>query len=396
MKILQDKPSVTALILPKFRFIQSMTWGLIGVCFITLSACQSQSSNSDETNPETVEDSIEEQVILENATVDQVNSEGKTLWKLDVKKVVYDKNSKAANLEQVKGELYQNGEAFFEIEANQGKIINDGEKVKLQGEVVATDKRNDTVFRSEQINWLPEDNLIVMPASIEGKNPQFNGSADEGKYHTKKQELELTGNVKGTSNDPALELTGEQIKWLISDKLVQSNRNLKIKHYQAGSETVKEQVTANSGKLDLAQNIISLTDNVKFESIDPAVEVTSNDMNWDIQKQLVRSNQPFKLVHLEDNITLTGNQGDINLETKIAQVNGNVEAVNQANQAKLAANRLRWNLPTQNMEAQGNVVYEQRKPSINSRGEQATGNLQTENITVQGKQGEQVTTEFIP
>jgi len=395
--LLDNTGSLSALIFPWLGFKKSIVWGLIGVCLWMLSACNSQQDLSDEKKPqESDEQSIEKQVILENATLEQVDSKGQRLWQLDVKEVVYRQDQQVAELEQVKGQLYQDGEAFLELEANQGKIINDGEKVKLQGEIIATDKRNDTVFRSDKIQWFPEENLIVMPESIKAKNSRFTGSADEARYHTKKQDLTLTGNVKGTSQDPALELTGEQMKWLIAEDLVQSNRRLQLKHYQPGTETVKERVTANSGKLNLAQNLVSLTDNVNLESVDPALRVTSNAMTWYIQKQLVRSNQSLKLVQLEDEITLTGNQGELDLETEIAQFEGNIQAVSQPNQATLAANRLSWNLSSHDMEAQGNVAYQQSEPPINTRGEQATGNLQQETITVQGKAGEKVTTEFRP
>lgn len=397
MKILLDRNSFLAPILPRLLGYKAITGVLIGGFLLTATACN---RNNQPTSPPSEEDAeeqvIEERLILDNATLNQVDEEGNNLWQLEVNRVVYREDNQNAELETVRGEFYQDGEVFLEIEANQGKIINDGEQVNLEGEVVARDPRNDAVLKSENIQWLPAENLLIIPEAMTGDHPRFNAAAEEGKYYTDRQELELTGKVKGTSEDPPLKLEGEQLNWLVAEELVKSNQPLQVERYDPETEEISDRVTANSGNVNLAQNRVSLKDNVEFNATDPPLEAKSNAVTWNLERNLVSSTQPLELFHREDQMRLSGNQGEIDLDTEIAEFEGNVRGISQANQAKLSANRLTWNLPTEEMEAQGSVVYEQSDPPVTSRGEQASGNLSKENISVQGIQGEQVRTEFVP
>lgn len=397
MKILLDHNSLSTLILPRLLGQNAITGVLIGVFLLTATACN---RNNQPTSPPSEEDAeeqvIEERLILDNATLNQVDEEGNKIWQLQVNRVVYREDDQNAELETVKGEFYQDGEVFLEIEAKQGKIVNNGEQVNLEGDVVATDPRNEAVLKSEIIQWLPEENLLIIPEAMTGDHPRFNAEADEGKYYTDRQELKLTGNVKGTSEDPPLNLEGEQFNWQVAEDIVTSQKPLQVEQYDPETEEISDRVTANSGSVNLAQQIVSLKDNVEFKATDPPLEATSNAITWNLESNLVRSTQPLELFHREDKMRLTGNQGEVDLDTEIAEFEGNVRGISEANQAKLSANRLTWNIPTEKMEAQGNVVYEQNDPPVTSRGEQASGNLSKENISVRGRQGEQVRTEFVP
>ena len=397
MKNLQNKKGLVTLIFPLFMSQKTATWALIGVLFLSLSACnnnQSSPNSQSESNPE--EEVIEERLILENATLNQVNSDGETLWKLEVKKAVYRQDQEKAELEAVKGELYQDGNIFLQIEANQGEIIDNGKQINLQGEVVATDPRNGAVLKSEKLEWSPEDQLLVIPQPLTGSNPRFNVSADQGKYYTGQEELELIGNVEGVADEPPLRLKGKQLNWLIPEDVVQTNQSLQVDRYDLETETITAQVTANSGKVNLDQKMVFLKDNVEFKSSDPPLQAASNAITWDVEKKLLRSEKPIKVVQNEDKITLTGNQGQIDLETEIARFQGGVKGVSESNQAVLFANRLQWNLPTQEMTAKGDVIYQQTNPSLTSKGEEATGILQNKNIVVKGSKQERVTTEIVP
>ncbi len=397
MKIPLDRNSFSAPILPRLLGKKAITGGLIGVFLLTAAACNQNNQPSSPPSEEDAEEQvIEERLILDNATLNQVDEDGNSIWQLEVKRVVYRQNNQNAELETVKGEFYQDGEVFLEIEANQGKIINDGEQVNLEGDVVASDPRNEAVLKSENIQWLPEENLLIIPEAMTGDHPRFNATADQGKYYTDRQELELTGNVKGTSEDPPLNLEGEKFNWLVAEEVVNSNKPLQVERYDPETEEISDRVTANSGSVNLAQNLVSLKDNVEFKATDPPIEAKSNAFTWNLESSLVSSTQPLELFHREDRMRLSGNQGEIDLDTEIAKFKGNVRGISEANQAKLSANRLTWNIPTEKMEAQGNVVYQENDPPVTSRGEQASGNLSKENISVRGGEGEQVRTEFVP
>lgn len=399
MKILQDNPFFRSLISPGLVFQKITAWGVIGGLFFALSACNNQNQTTNTQSDKTAtaeEETIQERFILENATLNQVDSQGKKIWKLNVQRVVYQQDKKNAELEKVSGEFYKNGKVFLKIEANQGKIIDNGKQINLQGEVVATDPRNGAVLRSERIEWSPQDNLIVIPKPLTANHPRFNASADQGKYYTDQQELALMGNVEGIANDPPLRLQGKQLNWLIPEDRVKSNQPLQVDRYNPETETISDRVTADSGEADLAEKTVSLQGNVEFKSSDPPLQVASNAITWQVEEKFITSSKPIKVVQTENEITLTGNQGNIDLDTEIAQFQGGVKVVSKTNQATLFANRLRWNLSNQQMQAEGNVVYQQEDPPLTSKGNQASGILQEENIVVKGTKQERVTTEIVP
>lgn len=397
MKTLLVHNSLLTLISLPFLLRKTTAWVLIGVFFFNLSACRNNQQVTDsESDATTEEETIEERLILENATLNQVDSDGNTLWKLEVKRVVYRQDNQNAELEEVTGELYEEGEVFLKIQAKQGKIIDDGTRISLQGEVVATDPRNGTTLNTEKVEWSPEDRLLTIPQPLNGQHPRFNVTADEGKYYTNREELALIGNVEGLSDDPPLQVQGEQVNWLIPQEIVKSEQPLQVDRYDPETETISDRVTANSGEVKLGEKMVLLEDNVEFKSSDPPLQAASNSITWNVENKVIRSSQPMQVVQTEDQITLTGNQGEINLDSEIAQFEGGVKGVSESNQATLFANRLSWNLPTQEMEAEGNVIYQQSDPPLTTKGEQASGILSEENIVVQGDQEQRVTTEIVP
>lgn len=395
MKILQNNHDVLTPISPSFRFNRKTAWILIGVLFLSVSACR---NNQQVTDPNldntTEEETIQELLILENATLNQVNSQGQTLWKLNVEKAVYKQDNQNAEIEEITGELYEAGSVFLKIQANEGKIINDGEQINLQGEVVATDPRNGAVLKSERIEWYPEDKLLVIPQPLTGDHPQFKASANQGKYYTDRQQLDLIGEVEGNANDPRLQLQGEKFSWFIPQETVKSDQPLKVDRYNPETEKVSDRVTANSGEVQLDKKVVTLEENVAFDSNDPKLQVTSNLIIWNVDQKIITSPKPIQV--FQENLALSGNQGQVNLNTEVAEFQGDVKGVSLENQGTLLANQLRWTIPTEEIEAEGNVVYQQKNPSLTTRGDQARGVLQQENIVVQGTEEERVVTEIIP
>jgi len=376
---------------------KTTAWLVIGVLFVSLSACRNNQQVSDpNSNATTEEETIEERLILENATLNQVDSNGNTLWKLKVKRVVYRQNNQNAALEEVTGELYEAGEVFLKVQAKEGKIIDNGTRISLAGEVVASDPRNGATLDTEKVEWSPQDQLLTLPQPLNGQHPRFNVSADQGKYYTNREELVLIGNVEGFSDDPPLQVEGEKVSWFISEETVRSQQPLQVDRYDPETETISDRVTAHSGEVKLEEKMVFLEDNVEFKSSDPSLQAASNAITWDVEKKVITSSKPIQVVQTEEEITLTGNQGKIDLNSEIAQFEGGVKGVSASNQATLFANRLRWNLATETMKAQGNVIYQQNDPPLTTKGEQASGILSQENIVVQGNQEQRVTTEIIP
>ncbi|MGK7955485.1 MAG: LPS export ABC transporter periplasmic protein LptC, partial [Crocosphaera sp.] len=179
---------------PQFRRKQylPLKWvrGAMVLLLLSLIACQStqQQSQTLETSGETRD---ETNLKLQNATLEQSNADGEVLWKIQVDEAKYSPDRKTANLTAVKGNLFQDGKIVLRVKSDYGTIERDGAEIFLRENVVAVDPRNDAVLRSEEVEWQPEASLLTVRKNVRGSHPQLEASANEGKYNTREQKLEL-------------------------------------------------------------------------------------------------------------------------------------------------------------------------------------------------------------
>lgn len=368
------------------------------LCLLTitpLSACQSNSQTARKLEQDTAATDIEGSLVFNNVTLDQVDEEGRPLWQVKAKKATYIKDKKIALIEQPTGDLFQDGKLVLQVSADSGEVQEDGEKVLLKGQITATDTRNGAVFKGDELEWLPKEDLLVVRNNLTSRHPeQIEASANEGRYFTRKQEVELQGSVKALSKDPNLQIKTEQLVWKIQDKKVQTDQRTRIERYK--DKQVTDQVEADKSELNLNTKIATLQQNVQLTSVDPPVLISSNSAIWNFNTQVVLCDQPVRIVHQKDNVIITANQGQIDLEKNVANLTGGVQGIGSRNQAELYANQLRWEISTQDIQASGNVTYRQVDPPFNVTGATAVGKLQDQSIIVSSGAGNRVVTEIIP
>lgn len=378
-----------------------------------LSACNSQSHTSRKIQQDTSATEIEGSLVFNNITLDHADQKGRPVWQVKAKQAIYTKDKKLAHIEKPTGDLFQDGEKILKVSAESGEVREDGEKIFLKGEITATDLRNGAIFEGDELEWLPEKDLLIVRNNLKGSlvrtnlkenlvppnlqdNPpqQLQVSAKEGHYLSRKQELELLGQVTAISKEPNLHLKTEYLVWHIKEQKVTGNKRIQMERYK--EKQVTERVEADQSEVNLKTKIAKLTQNVQLTSVDPPLLMSSNSTTWDLNQETVVSDQPLKIVHQQEKVILTGNQGQVDLERKVANLSGGVQGIGSRNQAKLYANQLRWEIPTQNVQASGNVIYQQTKPVFSTKGETAVGRLEDKSIVVSGGAGERVVTEIIP
>lgn len=337
----------------------------------------------------------ESRLTLTKATLEQANAKGEPLWKIQVETAVYSPDRQKAQLSQIKGNLFQDGQLVLQISADKGEIVRDGTDIFLKENIIATDPRNGTTIRSQEVEWRPQQNLLLVRQQLNGSHPKLVASAQEGKYNTQEQRLELVGNIVATSKQPRLQLKTEHLLWKVpQDKLV-GDRPLTIVRYQG--QTITDRLVTRRSEVDLKTNSVFIQDNIEFRSLEPPLQMATNAVRWNYKDRIVTSNQPIKLFHSRDRLTITGNQAVVDLTKKVAYLKGGVAGTSERNQAKLYANELTWHMPTQVVEAAGNVTYEQKaKPQASLKGERAIGRLQDNSVVVSGGSGGRVVTEIVP
>ncbi|NEO97271.1 MAG: LPS export ABC transporter periplasmic protein LptC [Symploca sp. SIO2E9] len=359
-----------------------------------LSACEGKSNRNETLKGDTTETEVEASLVLKNVTLDQVDNQGLPLWKVEAKQATYSQDQKTALVNNPTGDLFQDGEIVLQVSANRGEIQQDGKAILLQEKIVATDLRNGTVFKGDELEWLPQEDLLVVRNNLQGNHPQFQASAKEGRYFSRQQRLELFGQVAAISKDPNLQMKTERLVWLIQAQKVIGPVRTQMERYK--NNTVSDRVEADKSQLNQKTKTVTLQQNVQLTSLEPPMLISSNSVVWNLDAQTAVSDQPVQIIDQQEKLTVTANQGQIDLEREVANLTGGVQGLADRNQAKLYANQLRWDIPTQNMQASGNVIYQQIDPPLLTTGAAAVGKLQDQSIVVNGGAGEPVVTEIIP
>ncbi len=311
-------------------------------------------------------------------------------------KTSYNEDNKLALLENPAGNLYQDGKIVLQVKAKKGEVKEDGKVIFLRDKIEAIDIRNNLIFRGDELEWRPEEDLVIVRNNLTASRPkQLELSATEGRYTTKTQELDLVGKIAATTFEQALQLQTEHLIWKIPQKKVLGDKRIQINRYK--EKVITERVEADSSQLDLQTMVIILTKNVELKSLTPPLQIASNNAIWNTKAQTVISNQPIQIVHETEQTTVIGNEGKIDLKDEVARLSNGVTGTSSRNQSKLDANQFFWDIPTQKIEAQGNVVYQRTNPPVKTKGNKAVGQLNKDNVVVTGGEtGERVVTEIIP
>ncbi len=333
-------------------------------------------------------------LVLNNATLEEADDRGQTLWKIKAQKSTYSEDNKKAYLENLAGNLFQDGKLVLQISAKQGEVNKDGEVIFLRNNIIASDPRNNAVVEGDEVEWHPKNNVLVIRKNLTGNHPQLEVTATEGKYNTRSERLELTGNVVATALQEKLQLKTQQLTWFVSQQKIRGDRPLQITRYQ--DRTVIDRVIADRGYVTLNNHLAFLEQNVELQSLKPLTQIATNSAIWNYNTRVVTSDRPVRVVNSQEQITVTGNRGQIDLGQKIAKLQGGVSGISSKNQAKLSSKALTWKITTQIVEATGNVIYEQNDPQLNLTGDKAVGTLQNNNVVVTSNNKERVVTNITP
>ncbi|MEA5582276.1 LPS export ABC transporter periplasmic protein LptC [Nodularia harveyana UHCC-0300] len=383
--------------LPSLSFLQlkANCFYLPVVCLLLMGlvACGGTSPTDSPSN-ETDSSPKESNLTFFDVTLEQADEVGRPVWKVRSKKAIYTQEKQLGQAEQPVGELYQDGKPIYQIQAETADIEQDGQKLFLKGKILAKDPINGIVLQGNELEWLPQEDLLIVRNQISGTHKQLKAVAQEARVKTREQRIEFTGGVIAQSVDPQMQMRTEHLIWQIEAEKLISDRPIEIDRYN--NNQITDRGKGDAAEVNLKTKIATIQKNAQLELVDPPTQIASESMTWDMNAETVKTNSPVKIVQRAENVTVTANQGEMKIQQKIVNLSGNVIAIGQRSQT-LKSNQLNWYLDKKLLEAQGNVVYRQIDPPINFTGETAVGNLETEDIVVKsGNSGGRVVTEIIP
>lgn len=361
------------------------------ICSLGLSGCRPEKSKP---KPSPTSKPLELKLELDNLSFEQVDKQGKPLWRIRAEKGVYAPNRKRAKVTNLSGDFYQDGKIAFHLTAKTGEVEQEGEKIFLRGDVTTQAMNNNLVLVGQEVQWQPKIDLLTIRDRVQVNHPKFQANADRCQYVSRKEQLDLTGKITAFTSEPRLAMQTEHLTWLVKEQKVLGDKPLQVQRYQ-GKQIIAS-ATASSSVTRLDRKIIDLRGNVRFNNVTPPIQVDGESFSWNIDRQIVTADRPLKIFHSTEQVTLTADRGEVDLAASTATLASNTQGFATRNQAKLRADKLVWEMTSQQLIGTGNVVYQQTNPQIKFTGSRGVGKLQDQSIVISSDRQQQVKTEIIP
>jgi LPS export ABC transporter protein LptC len=343
---------------------------------------------------------VEGSLTFQNIILKQTNAEGQLLWQIKAKQATYRNNQKAAQIKEIQGNLYQGGKAAFKVEAEQGEVQQDGQKVVLKGKIIATDLQDGVVLKGREVEWRPQEDLLTVRKDLTVIHAQIQMWAREARASSRTHQVVAQGQVVAETRSPVLRLRTERVVWQIAQQQISTDlgqgsstpRGIEIQQFV--NKTISNRAYAGEAKVNLKTNIVTFQAPAEISLLNPPLDVSSQQLRWDVNRQLVISDRPVQVSDRRQKVTLTANQGYLNQSQQLVQLTGAVRAEGWRNRSVLTTDQLTWLLPNQQIEARGHVFYQQEEsPRFSLKGPRAIGRIQEQTILISGGG---VVTEIFP
>ncbi len=372
---------------------------LLNLAFITLlmstTACGNRNRAAERLAEGTKEaQKFDSNLTFKNITLEQANEKGQLLWKVNAEEAVYAKDKKTATIQKPRGELFQDGQTVFKIEAARSEIKEDGKSILMRGQITATDVRDGSVLKGKELEWKPAEDVLIIRDGFTGDHKQVQLAAKEGRFLTRARRVDVMGQIVAQVKEPTMQMRGEKLSWEIQNQKLKSDRPLQVDRYE--NKQLTDQGSAEQTEVDLKAKVVNLRQNARIALKQSGTQITGNALNWNIDQKTLVASEPVTIVNSAQQVRLTANQAEMQIDQQVATLTGNVQGVGEKNGSRLSANRVVWYLITQQFQANGNVSYQQSNPPFSIAGPQASGKLDDQQVAVQGSQEGRVELQITP
>lgn len=338
---------------------------------------------------------FERTLTLDDVILEQADEQGKLLWKIKAQQVSYSKDQKMATVKNPVGELYDQGKLLYKVKADTGEFEQNSKRIFLRNNIVATDPNIGLVLKGKELEWIVQQNILVVRNTMTADHAQLQGVAKEIQVFYRQKRAEFWDKATVSSKNPVVKLQSDHIVWQWDQQLLTSNLKTQIERYQ--NQILTDRGIGETAELNLKTQIAILRKNAQIALSEPPLQISSQELQWNYEKRTISSPQFITIIEREQQITLTANQGWGDLKDNIFYLTGNVVGIGQKRQAQLNANSVTWYVPEQSFTAEGNVVYRQIEPPFNLMGEKAVGKFENDTVVVTGgNTGTPVVTEIVP
>ena len=333
---------------------------ITAVLFLSITVGCGGTKTQGNSNPQNTEIAGREdtQLVLNNAVLEQSNSQGNLFWKIKSEQATYSDDQKNAYLTKITANLISDSQLILQVSAEKGEVRDNNNLILLQDKVVAVDPRSQVVLNSDRAEWRPQENILTITENLRVNHNNLEVTANQAQYFSDQENLELTGKVVVNTVDPYLILNTERLLWKIPQEKLIGNLPWQVVRYQ--DDIVTDRLVADRGVVDLKQKTLDLSQNIELISLNPQLQIATNSAQWNYQNRLITAKEPIQVVDRQRQLDVTGNQGQVNLLTEMVTLQGGVKGIDNRDRSTLHSRELIWDLTSNKVTAKGDVIYSEQ------------------------------------
>ena len=324
------------------------TGGLL-IVFVALVGCASERPSSTVQSPP---------FVFRSLKLEQKNKQGLIDWSLNSPEARYELSRRLVRARLPVGVLYRKGKPSFRVQSDLALVINDGERILLEGDVRLQQLNGSRLLiQGDRLRWRPEEGLLLIEQRPRASDKDSRISASTAELQQKTNDLTLKGVVQlerwsdnADPSRPDSTLRSGMARWnLDSGVLNAEGPVLAQRRDQEG--TVLEQLQGNSLKGNTRVGDLMVMAPVIVRMPRQNGVLRAQDTTWNFRTQIVRTEQPFEAEL--DRTTILGRAFKAQLKKSTVVVNGDCR-IQQPGES-LEAETCRWNWTTEDVLAEGNV-----------------------------------------
>ena len=364
-------------------------WGVLGL----LAGCESTTPKQETVEP----------FLFRSLDLRQQDAQGRPAWSLSSPEARYDIDKRLAKARQPRGLIYRNGQPHYDIRANGGTVLNNGEVIQLEGAVVVTLLGADPVqIHADQLRWIPRRDLMEIDRRPWASDHRSRLRAESARFYVLQDRLELRGNPqlqqwatapKGRVNPvgvgPAeLVLTATSATWhprsgvLVATGPVQGNH----RDVNGSGQTLR----ASSLGGNLRQQRLALEAPVQVVDSSRKALLEAQRTVWDLAARRLSSDLPFRA--RIDRLQVRGDRLSIDLDNETVAIPQACQLLQPGEQ--LQAQQCFWHWPNGQIRAQGSVVVRRQANQQITRANQLQGRIGSNGLAVFSSPGSRVQSQL--
>ena len=345
-----------------------------------VSGCQGQKSPEPAAQP----------FVFRSLNLKQHNLVGQPTWSLTSPEARYDLGRRVAQASKLKGTLYSNGTPRYRLSATSATVLNDGELIQLEGELVIQRLGPKPLeIRAKRARWYPARNLMVLDRHPVASQDKLEVSAEQAKFLIDQDKLELREQpLLKRHGDGEIQIYVSGVDWftktgdLLAAGPVRGFRKLPNKQQQV--------LTSPSLTGNTLNQVLTLAAPVKLVDVSRRAVFNALETQIDVRQQIISSVHSFEGILKQSTVRGVGFQ--LFYSDHLAVVSSHCKLEQPTD--SLRANRCQWNWQSDQVKATGNVVLRRQANNQTTTSDRIDGRLGSQGLVVFTSPGRRVSTQL--